>query len=54
MLRVDVNRSAWECTIEEDGAMRFGMSTIRGVGEAERDAIERDVCLLYTSDAADE
>lgn len=51
MLRVDVNRSAWECTIEEDGAMRFGMSTIRGVGEAERDAIERTLARRPFADA---
>src|SRR6185369_566095 len=39
-LAADVNHSAWECRVE-GGAVRLGLSVVRGVGEAEREGLER-------------
>lgn len=38
--RVDVNHSAWDCHIQND-AVRLGFSMIRGIGDAERAAVEQ-------------
>ncbi len=40
LLPVDVNRSDWESTVE-DGAVRVGLRMVRGIGDAEREALER-------------
>ncbi|MBJ6762302.1 error-prone DNA polymerase [Myxococcaceae bacterium JPH2] len=31
---VDVRRSDWDCTLEEDGALRLGLRMVRGLGDA--------------------
>jgi len=37
---VDVNASAWDCTLEEDGrAVRIGMRQVKGLGEDDAEAI---------------
>jgi error-prone DNA polymerase len=42
LLPVDVNRSGWDARCEE-GAVRLGLRMVRGVGEAERDALEHAI-----------
>lgn len=39
-LPADVDRSAWACLVE-DGAVRLGLAVVRGIGEAEREPLER-------------
>ncbi len=41
-LPVDVDHSAWLCRIE-GGAVRLGLGMVRGIGDAERDAVERAI-----------
>ncbi|HYF15379.1 MAG TPA: error-prone DNA polymerase [Phycisphaerales bacterium] len=38
VLPVDVQRSAWDCTVDRDGALRLGMRMVKGLGlpDAER------------------
>ncbi len=40
---VDVNHSAWDCTIEADGSMRLGLRLVNGVGENEGRRVEEAV-----------
>jgi error-prone DNA polymerase len=36
---VDVNQSAWDCSIEDDGAVRLGMRMVSGIGQPDADKI---------------
>ncbi|OWY72344.1 error-prone DNA polymerase [cyanobacterium TDX16] len=40
---VDVNHSAWDCTLEEGGAVRLGMRMVRGLRESDAGAIHQAV-----------
>ena len=55
VLPPDINSSNAEFTPTDDG-IRFGLVGVRGVGANVAEAIieEREACLLYTSDAADD
>ncbi len=38
---VDVNRSGWDCTLEEGGALRLGLRMVKGLGEAAGRRVEK-------------
>src|SRR5690606_26479492 len=40
---VDVNHSGWNCTIEDDGALRLGMRLVNGVGKPDAEKIRAAV-----------
>lgn len=36
---IDVNHSAWDCTLERDGALRLGMRLVKGLNRSDADKI---------------
>jgi error-prone DNA polymerase len=48
ILPPDVNRSGWDGRIEK-GAVRLGLRVVRGIGEAERPALERAVAEPFST-----
>ena len=48
--RVDINRSAWDCTVEDGESLRLGFRLIEGFGTASAATLERErACGPYTS-----